>query len=225
MIARKKKLSGCLIIVALLAGCSDGPSSPRLEPAYDPTELTNGLLYRWPTSATVRFHVSSPARMPVAGSTTSVATLVNNALAAWRPAAARGEVRTTVTERLDDADVVIYLADEQSPVNRQVCPFPPGSGAAVTTFCFQGDTAVTLPLLASATGRVKVSIRVDPARAATAAALQSFLAHEVGHSLGIGGHSPERTDLMSIFADAPRPTDRDLATLRYVLRQRADVEF
>jgi len=50
-------------------------------------------------------------------------------------------------------------------------------------------------------------------------------AHELGHVLGIGGHSPDDEDIMYALALAGRVSAGDAATLRWVLRQEADITF
>jgi predicted Zn-dependent protease len=54
------------------------------------------------------------------------------------------------------------------------------------------------------------------------------IVHEIGHALGLLGHSPLRDDVMfAILADEPvqRPTERDLATLRRLYKQTAGESF
>jgi len=49
------------------------------------------------------------------------------------------------------------------------------------------------------------------------------VAHEMGHVVGIGGHSPPTSDLMYTRPTVSAPTDRDRATLRNVLGRPADI--
>ena len=58
---------------------------------------------------------------------------------------------------------------------------------------------------------------------ATQAALDALVAHEVGHAVGIGGHSPQATDVMYTRPTVRTPTDRDRNTLRNVLGRAADI--
>jgi hypothetical protein len=110
---------------------------------------------------------------------------------------------------------------------------PPGSGGGKTVFCATSPTADVLPLLAGGGGHVKVDVYVDPMRISDAVlagagltradAFPILIAHELGHVLGIGSHSPDATDLMFGLPTVRRPSARDEATLRFVLAQQPDI--
>ena len=56
-----------------------------------------------------------------------------------------------------------------------------------------------------------------------AAGLAPVVLHEIGHALGIGGHSAVDTDAMYAFPVVWSPSRRDALTLRYVLHRRPDL--
>jgi predicted Zn-dependent protease len=77
--------------------------------------------------------------------------------------------------------------------------------------------------LASTVLTTAIVIRVDMTTTATQATLDALVAHEVGHAVGIGGHSPQSTDVMYTRPTVRTPTDRDRNTLRNVLGRAADI--
>jgi predicted Zn-dependent protease len=50
--------------------------------------------------------------------------------------------------------------------------------------------------------------------------LNAVVAHEFGHALGIGGHSPNAQDVMFGAPTVSVPTGRDAQTLQFVLGER-----
>lgn len=53
--------------------------------------------------------------------------------------------------------------------------------------------------------------------------MRAASAHEFGHALGIDGHSPYPTDLMSVFYGRGVQSPNDVATMRYLYRNPADL--
>ena len=70
---------------------------------------------------------------------------------------------------------------------------------------------------------MSVVIRVDIGRVTSQAGLTAVVAHELGHALGIGGHSDQPLDLMFGLPTVLTPSGRDGATLRFLLGQHADL--
>ncbi|MFQ6042261.1 MAG: tetratricopeptide repeat protein [Candidatus Poribacteria bacterium] len=56
-------------------------------------------------------------------------------------------------------------------------------------------------------------------------AVKAAILHELGHALGLWGHSPNPRDVMFYSAAATRPTERDAATLRQVYETPLDAAF
>jgi len=99
------------------------------------------------------------------------------------------------------------------------CAEPPTFAGGVTFFCPAADTALTLPLLGGASGRVKVDISINPAATSAANPLSALVTHELGHAVGIGGHSPDAGDVMFAAPAVRAPSARDITTLRWLVRQ------
>ena len=72
---------------------------------------------------------------------------------------------------------------------------------------------------------MKVDVSVRHAFAGTEESLRSVVAHELGHVVGIGGHSPEPSDLMYAAPTVLVPTERDARTLRTVLHLPSELRF
>ena len=184
-------------------------------PAYDPTRLTGGVLYRWPLGATVAVYADTTGT-GAAGADLRGA--VARGLDAWRAAWQYDELRPVLADSPRDADVVVQLAGAPAVVDASGCPDGIVTGAGATVLCAAGDTARTLPLLGGGDpGRVKVAIAVSGATAA----FDAIVAHELGHAFGIGGHSDVASDLMYAAPTMTAPSARDARTLRYVLHQAA----
>jgi predicted Zn-dependent protease len=57
----------------------------------------------------------------------------------------------------------------------------------------------------------------------TDAAFAALILHEMGHALGIGGHSTDPLDAMAAVPTAGVVTSRDSRTLRYVVHRPAEL--
>ena len=55
--------------------------------------------------------------------------------------------------------------------------------------------------------------------------LKAVILHELGHAVGLWGHSPNPRDVMFYSAAATKPTERDVATLRKVYATPLDTAF
>lgn len=205
-------------ILTMPAGC-DTPSVDAPGPPYDPTSLIGGLVYHWPAGSGIAVHiVEGPS-----GADEPLRSAVGTALHRWEGSLAYREHTFRIVSDPRAADIIVRDMRSASPVDTP-CRGPGWTDAAATTFfCPLGDTAQTLALLDGAPGRVKVLITVDVAVASAEGRLTPIVLHEVGHALGIGGHSPLSTDIMFSAPSAIAPSRRDARTLRYLLHRRPDL--
>jgi len=207
-----------LAAAALMAVACDSPTVVRPEFAYDPTSLTGGLLYRWTTGARVRVFVE-----PMAAAGVDLAAAVQRATIAWNAVPQAREFTLEVVANRDAADVIVYDRSLPQPVVTGSCPFNPSGAAGYTYFCPLNGRAERLRPVGSTVLTTAIVIRVDMTTTAAQAALDALVAHELGHAVGIGGHSPETSDVMYTRPSVRSPSDRDRATLRNVLGRAADI--
>ena len=215
--AARRSATRALMTSLLLLGC-ESPTVIRPDFAYNPTDLTGGQLYRWSTGARVRVFVE-----PMGAGSVDLASAVQRAVSAWNAVPQAREFTLDVVTNRDVADVIVYDRSLPQPVITGSCPFNPSGAAGYTYFCPINGRAERLRPLASTVLTTAIVIRVDMTTTATQAALDALVAHEVGHAVGIGGHSPQSTDVMYTRPTVRTPTDRDRNTLRNVLGRAADI--
>lgn len=208
------------MVLLIGAACSE-PAAPRLDPpAYDPTQLS-GVLYRWPTGRTVAIYTDPTAVS--AGTDLAGATVA--AMAAWKNALDGNQFAFRTATSAADADVIVHVSGAPRLVGLAGCAEPPTFAGGVTFFCPAADSALTLPLANGATGRVKVDISINPAATSAANPLLALVTHELGHAVGIGGHSPDALDVMHGSPAVSTPSARDIATLRWLVRQAIELRL
>ncbi|MBL0939612.1 MAG: hypothetical protein IBJ03_12000 [Gemmatimonadaceae bacterium] len=197
-----------------LAACGDSPTRPRPEtPAYDPTSLTGGQFYRWTHGSTVRVWVLQPD-----DATRDVRSATTSAIAAWNAVPTSREFRLEAATSLANANVLILDRSTPLPVVAAAsCPFEPRGSTGYTYFCPQGNRAQQLMTTVGGATLVSVVIRLDVGGMASQAILDAVVAHELGHAIGIGGHSPNPSDVMYGSPTIRIPTNRDSQTLQFLL--------
>ena len=203
----------------IVSGC-DAPTSPRPTFAYDPTTLSRGVLYRWPTGRVIHVLVSDET----AASATSLSLAVRRAIAVWNDVPTFGEFTLTMTTRGEEADIIVYDRASPLPIAPGACAFDPQGSAGYTYLCPSTSAPALAQHFALSSGTltaVSVVIRVDRGRGADQAAYDRLVLHEFGHALGIGGHSDRPSDLMFGAPQVDGPSAADKQTLRYLLGQRA----
>lgn len=210
-----------LVLAALAASCSE-PAAPRVEPpAYDPTQLTGGLLYRWPTGTTIAVFVD-----PTAGAGVDLMGTASAGMQAWKTALGGNQFSFRTATSPSDADVIVHLSAAPRLVGLAGCATPPDLAGGVTFLCPARDSVLTLPLIAGpGTGRVKIDIAINPAATSATHSLLALVTHELGHAIGIGGHSSDPADVMHAQPSVTTPSQRDIATLRWVVRQPIDLRL
>jgi predicted Zn-dependent protease len=207
-----------LVVIALAAGCSE-PAAPRVDPpAYDPTQLT-GMLYRWPTGTTIAVYVDPTA----VGAGIDLAGATATGMQAWKSALGGSQFAFRTAASAADADVIVHVSNAPRLVGLAGCSEPPVFAGGVTFLCPATDTALTLPLLSGAKGRVKIDITINPSAVSTLNPLAALVTHELGHAVGLGGHSPDAGDVMFAAPAVSVPSARDITTLKWVVRQRAEL--
>lgn len=221
---RRVSARPAVIVVAMACfaaslGCVT-PTVDGVAPAYDPTSLTGGIVYHWAPGRALAVHVVST------GAGDDLEPTMRGAIARWIPAIGYRELTLRMASRAEDADIVVRDRAAALPVDTTGCGAAGWTeSAGRTLFCVAGDTARTLPLLTGPRGRTKVLITIDVAAAADASELLAVAVHEIGHALGIGGHSDIATDVMFAVPRATAPSAADARTLRYVLHRRPDLRL
>ena len=212
------RLATAVLAASIITGC-DAPTAARPGFAYDPTILTNGVVYRWPSGSTVRIFLE-----PDPGGNGSLDAAVTLAIDAWNRIPEFREFTLEKANSIATANIVIYDRAVANPLSPGSCFFDP-RGSGFTYFCLPpGNTGVAERLATASGGEssATVLISVDRGRLSSTAAYESVVAHEIGHAVGIGAHSDEPTDLMFGAPTVKAPSSRDGQTLRYVLGLAAD---
>lgn len=209
--------------IALIAAC-DTPAMPTPDaPAYEPRlSADEQFIYRWSGGHAIRLFIdptNEPADVDLAAS-------VRAAIAVWEAVSNLGAVRFEFVANFRDADVIIHHRTAPRLVAPADCPEPPLLGTHATYFCLTEDFRVSpLRPIDGGRGSVKMDVFVSRELVDSPQRFNEVVAHEIGHILGIGLHSPTPTDLMYAFPQTDRPSADDTQTLRWVLSQRADVRF
>ena len=214
-----------LLTLAALLGACDGPTVPAdsISDVYDYRLLLTPqpLVLRWPAGSRVRVY-------PAPGTDTAANIALENALdagaQAWNDALLYNEVRIERTTELEAADAVLLFSGTARPVDVSSCL--PRGGFAYTTFCLTeaGNRLAVFPLQNGAASRVKFLITISSMSPVNAEAVRRYVAHELGHVLGLAQHSPRASDLMYgdiLTRDEPSLGDR--ATVQVLYHTRADI--
>jgi len=195
----------------LLAGCGGGgggSSDTSAANAYQ-TDLTrfapnyagSVTLYHWPALPVRVFFANDVSLTPPGGSLTRVNDLILTGFNRW-PAATNGVVGFTQVSDPSQAQITVSTVTVPDPsglAETGKATVTPGAGnvlrsATIQTYVWPDITVpeLTQGLLATAT-------------------------HEFGHALGIGGHSPDGSDVMFASHDADvMPSARDIATIKTI---------
>ncbi len=218
--------------VARVAACSvgvlsgfacDTPSATRPDEAFNPTTLTGGVLYRWTSGTTIRVWVVNPSS---AGFPIDLGLATRQAMHRWNQVAAFGEFTLKSATRIDEANIIVFDGVAPLPVSEGSCVFNPRGSTGYVYFCPGSAVAGAVPraellwLTQGGPGVTTVIIRLDRGRASSQSAYNAIVAHEFGHALGIGAHSDVPSDVMFGLPTTEIPSERDRATLRWLLGQR-----
>ncbi len=202
--------------LCILGGCTEATTPSLDPPAYDPTQLSSGLLYRWPTGTIIDVFVDPTA----VGAGVDLAGATSAGMAAWKAALGGSQFAFRTAATAADADVIVHVSAAPRLVGLAGCAEPPAFAGGVTFFCPARDSALTLPLVGGpGTGRVKIDIAINPSATNATNTLHALVTHELGHAVGIGGHSPNALDVMFAQPSVSVPSSRDATTLRWLVRQ------
>lgn len=208
---------GAAAVVALSACDSPfvGPENVAYSPSPPPTTLT----YHWPLGKTLAIYVD-PTDVPEG---TDLEAHVRHAMHVWKSVIYYREFDFRLSANPSDADVIVHYGTAPLLVSTLDCDRLPATG--VTFFCNEGREVLVLPLLSGAPGRVKVDVSVRHPFSGTEESLRAIVAHELGHVVGIGGHSNDPADLMYGAPSVLAASERDARTLRTVLHLPSELVF
>ena len=193
----------CCAAAVVLAGCGGGAvptSAPPSGGGFTPNYLgdLSGEVAAWP-SRSVTVSVAAGAESASEGDLRAV---VAEAARRWNDTGSGIDASVIPG---DGGDIHLTFAPSADP------DFA-GRIVGVTTRRFQTGGAVDVMVGAD----VKVEAGLDPAER------QAVVAHELGHALGIGGHSRTDSDLMfAVPAPPGNPTIGDANTLKTIYSSRA----
>jgi hypothetical protein len=206
-------------LLCLSASC-ESPTVDGFGPAYDPTSLTAGTLYHWPLGTEIALFVDPASVSDPTGLEATVRRVVDG----WAAGLGYRELSFRVSPDVHDADIIVRDARTTLGVDTAGCDGPGWTDAAGSAFfCSAGDTARTFAALVGPPGRVKMIVTVDPGAVPSAEAFQALVAHEIGHALGVGGHSSNPNDVMFPAPTVSTPSRDDSRTLRYLLHRPPDL--
>jgi predicted Zn-dependent protease len=202
-----------LVGALVVAACGRWSARPE-PPAYDPTSLSRGVVARWPDGARIVIYVDTTATHGL-----DLAGAVQSATRAWTTAASTATVSFRTTRVVSDADIIVHVAAAPRLVGTAGCPTPPSFASGVTFWCPASDSARTLPFVDGASSRVKMDVSVNPAVVNASTSLVALVTHELGHAIGLSGHSLDAHDVMFATPTISVPTARDVITVRWLVRQ------
>jgi predicted Zn-dependent protease len=208
--------SALLVLLAgavLIAACEPMTAPVRPTP-YDFRLAKSDSVFHWPESALpVRFYAEPIGRVPED---------VMEGLRQWQRQFLYGELSWTLVPDSADADVVVRMAS----------PEPPDAEPTDDTFRFVCEGLTILPArVTDEEGRMRFSARIevylnwfprsDPTDVANC--LRVITAHEIGHTLGIFGHSERPEDLMYPQPSVRLPSSRDRSTVQTLYHLPTDI--
>jgi predicted Zn-dependent protease len=188
-----------LIVAAASAACGTAVAPDRQQ-TYEFAEPLSGLTYHWTSD-------QLPVRYWVAPDAGAVREFVQEGLDAWSDQFLYGEFRGILVPDSADADVVVVVTPpppEGGPTND---PPVPGACRGITRYELAPDeNRLAGPF------RVAIDWDVRYPDVDVVNCLERVTIHEIGHTIGIFGHSPNEADLMYAAPQVNRPSEHDRQT-------------
>lgn len=198
----RRRPASLLVLAAAwaVAGCETA-AAPERQPAYPLEDPQNGLIFRWtPGDLPIRYWVAEDAGQ--------VHGFVRDGLRIWAETFLHGEFRAAVVADSADADVLVFVAPGPPP------PGIPTNEPPVLGAC-EGRTGYDLePDEDRLVRPFRVTVEWDAryADGDIVNCLERVTIHELGHTIGLFGHSADDLDLMHGNPRVRTPSSADRAT-------------
>jgi predicted Zn-dependent protease len=209
---RNSVLSICC--AALVISACEEPAAPIRPEPYEFRLFKSDTVFHWPAAdKPVRFYAEPVGRLPAD---------VDRAMLQWQRQFLYGEFAATRVEDSLQADVLVYM-DGPAPPDAPPTDDPPRPACSgVTEFPAreadaQGRTRFVDRL------RIRLSWFLAGEPSDITNCLSRVTMHEVGHALGLLGHSSDPADLMHAQPTVTTPSFRDQATIQTLYHIPTDI--
>jgi predicted Zn-dependent protease len=201
-----------LLAALSLPGC-EGAVAPERRAAYEFDLYGTGLVFHWtPDRLPVRYWVAPDAGV--------VREFVTTGIARWTDQFLWGEFRGILVEDSAAADVLVRVSPPDPPAGNPTDDPPVvGACAGVTS----NDVTLESPRTLTGSFRLTVSWSGGYPDADIVNCLERVTIHEIGHTIGLFGHSPNDFDLMNPTPRVASPSLGDRVTAEVLYRTPASI--